>query len=220
MPIDFKPTSRTDLSKLKIMGDLVSVAAASDDAIAEAGSAYALPPVVLEDPEVARMVLGARNSQILSHITELAQSLRRHPRDVVLPFFQRIAQPEYRAGFDDAVQGFVDRIMKRAVEKRKEMDAERRAGGGDDDEQELSREERLGPGGLDPVEVFETLPRATQEAFDNYGHRYRLMRAVLAARHLVSAHDGRLGEPRPPRPRPPLRPHWPQHRNQTRQPRR
>ena len=115
----------------------------------------------------ARMVLGARNSQILSHITELAQSLRRHPRDVVLPFFQRISQPEYRAGFDDAVQGFVDRIMKRAVEKRKEMDAERRAGGGDDDEQELSREERLGPGGLDPVEVFETLPRAMQEAFES-----------------------------------------------------
>ena len=31
---------------------------------------------------------------------------------------------------------------------------------------ELSREERLGPGGLDPVEVFETLPESMQEAFE------------------------------------------------------
>ena len=30
----------------------------------------------------------------------------------------------------------------------------------------LSREERLGPGGLDPVEVFETLPESMQEAFE------------------------------------------------------
>ena len=27
--------------------------------------------------------------------------------------------------------------------------------------------EQLGPGGLDPVEVFETLPRAMQEAFES-----------------------------------------------------
>jgi hypothetical protein len=39
-----------------------------------------------------RMVLGARQSQILSHITELATSMRRHPRDVVLPFFARVMQ--------------------------------------------------------------------------------------------------------------------------------
>ena len=33
--------------------------------------------------------------------------------------------------------------------------------------EELSREERLGPGGLDPVEVFGTLPEAMQEAFQS-----------------------------------------------------
>ena len=32
---------------------------------------------------------------------------------------------------------------------------------------ELSREERLGPGGLDPVEVFETLPECMQLAFES-----------------------------------------------------
>ena len=72
----------------------------------------------------ARMVLGARNSQILSHITELAQSLRRHPRDVVLPFFQRIAQDEYRAGFDDAVKA--RRARRFFARRRREGFARRR----------------------------------------------------------------------------------------------
>ena len=31
---------------------------------------------------------------------------------------------------------------------------------------ELSREERLGPGGLDPVEVFESLPSDLQKCFE------------------------------------------------------
>ena len=114
-----------------------------------------------------KMVLSARNSQILSHVTELATSLQRHPRDVVLPFFKRIAEDQYRKGFEEAVAGFASRIENRAVEKRKEMDAAKAAeGGGDDDYEVLSKEERVGPGGLDPVEVFEGLPQSMQEAFE------------------------------------------------------
>lgn len=37
-----------------------------------------------------QMKLTARQSQILSHITELAVSLKRPPRDVVVPFFMRL----------------------------------------------------------------------------------------------------------------------------------
>ena len=84
--------------------------------------------------------------------------LNRHPRDVVLPFFARIEDPRYRSGFEEAVQDFIAKIQKRAIDKRKEMDAQEPV--------ELSREERLGPGGLDPVEVFETLPESMQEAFE------------------------------------------------------
>ena len=105
-----------------------------------------------------KMKLASRNSQVLSHVTDLAASLNRHPRDVVLPFFSRIEDPRYRAGFEEAVQDFIVKIQKRAVDKRKEMDA--------NEPVELSREERLGPGGLDPVEVFETLPESMQEAFE------------------------------------------------------
>jgi hypothetical protein len=40
-----------------------------------------------------RMKLVARQSQILSHVAELAVSLNRPPRDVVVPFFRRISEP-------------------------------------------------------------------------------------------------------------------------------
>jgi cell division cycle protein 37 len=70
------------------------------------------------------------------------------------------------------VKTFITRIQKRAVDKAKEMAEERarkKAAGEEDDEEvvELSKEERLGPGGLDPVEVFESLPEAMKEAFES-----------------------------------------------------
>jgi len=109
----------------------------------------------------------ARQSQILSHVSELALSLKRPSRDVVVPFFRRITEPEHKAGFDEAVAGFITRIQKRAVDKRKEMKDEEAANAGQVEEVELTREERMGPGGLDPVEVFETLPKSMQDAFDS-----------------------------------------------------
>lgn len=63
----------------------------------------------------------------------------------------QVADQEYKQSFDDELIAFKDRIRRRAEEKleiaRKEQE-----------EQEKLRQERLGPGGLDPVEVFETLP--------------------------------------------------------------
>lgn len=106
----------------------------------------------------------ARQSQILSHVCELALSLKRPARDVVVPFFRRIAESKHMEGFTEAVEGFITRIQKRAIDKRKEMQEE--ANENAVEEVELTREERLGPGGLDPVEVFETLPKSMQDAFD------------------------------------------------------
>jgi cell division cycle protein 37 len=111
----------------------------------------------------------ARQSQIQSHIIELGVSLRRPSRDVVVPFFRRIAEPEHGGAFKEAVDTFIARIQKRAIDKRKEMDeaaAKKKAAGGAEDEsdeerEELSREERMGPGGLDPVDVFESLPEVS-----------------------------------------------------------
>ena len=50
------------------------------------------------------------------------------------------------------MEAFKDRIRKRAIEKLKEQIEETKK------EEEIERQARLGPGGLDPVEVFESLP--------------------------------------------------------------
>jgi cell division cycle protein 37 len=113
-----------------------------------------------------RMKLVCRQSQILSHIQDLGASMKRDPRDVILPFFMRLDEKEHYSGFSSAVDDFIVRIQKRAIDKRKEIDAERA--------KEL-REERIasgekgpaGPGGLDPFEVLESLPIELQEAFES-----------------------------------------------------
>jgi cell division cycle protein 37 len=105
-----------------------------------------------------RMKLVCRQSQILTHIQELGTSMNRDPRDVILPFFYRISQPEYLKGFQQAVADFTSRIVTRAVEKRKELDAEAAAADG---------RPKRGPGGLDPLEVMEQLPAELRAAFES-----------------------------------------------------
>ncbi|CAM9268009.1 unnamed protein product [Pylaiella littoralis] len=111
-----------------------------------------------------RMKLVARQSQLLSSITELAVSLRRPPQDVVPALFLRLDEAEHSKRFTDGVNDFVAKVQNRAVEKRKEMEAEEKED--QDTTVELSKEERMGPGGLDPVEVFPTLPEQMQIAFE------------------------------------------------------
>ncbi|EWM24595.1 cdc37 protein [Nannochloropsis gaditana] len=149
----------------------------------------------------ARMKNTARQSQILSHITELAHSLDRSPRDVVVPFFRRLQEPVHLKGFSDAVQDFIVKVQKRAVEKRKEM-AEARARGEEVDGlvQEEEEEVALGPGGLNPIQVFQELPPVLQEAFES--RDMNALRAALAAmpaeearRHMKACEDSGLWVP-------------------------
>lgn len=128
----------------------------------------------------------ARQSQIISNIAELAKSLKRHPGNVIVPFFMRLEQKELYDGFMEGVEFFIKRIEVRAVQKRKEIDEERAkearergaAGGDAVDVSEIPREERLGPGGLDPLEVFESLPVSMQEAFESR-EKDRLQAALM-----------------------------------------
>lgn len=96
----------------------------------------------------------------LQYIFELASKLDVDPRATVASFFARLPQAdaEYREQFDNEVEGFRSRIKKRAAEKLAEAIAEAEA---------EEREARLGPGGLDPVEVFETLPEVLQKCFES-----------------------------------------------------
>jgi cell division cycle protein 37 len=88
----------------------------------------------------------------MQYILELSRQLDVDPRACVSSFFARIqvAEPEYKKQFENEVEAFKGRIQKRAAEKVKEAIAEA---------EEEERKARLGPGGLDPAEVFEKLPK-------------------------------------------------------------
>lgn len=92
----------------------------------------------------------------MQYMLELSRQLKiPDPRACIAPFFDRIqtADKEYRRQFDDEIAAFIGRIEKRAKEKIAEALREQ------EEEEERERVERLGPGGLDPAEVFETLPK-------------------------------------------------------------
>lgn len=91
----------------------------------------------------------------MQFILESAKQLDVDPRACVSTFFSRIqvAEAEYKIQFDNEVVAFKDRIKARAVVKLEEAAAEA---------EEEERLARIGPGGLDPVEVFETLPEVSE----------------------------------------------------------
>lgn len=114
-----------------------------------------------------KMKKTARQSQIVTNIAELAKTMQTHPGNVILPFFARLEQREH---LDDFVQGcktFEAKIRERAVVKKKEMDEAAAVDEQGRDLEEVPREQRLGPGGLDPLEVIETLPESMVKAFES-----------------------------------------------------
>ncbi|CAG5101307.1 Similar to Cdc37: Hsp90 co-chaperone Cdc37 (Drosophila virilis) [Cotesia congregata] len=95
----------------------------------------------------------------MQYILELSKQLDVDPRACVGSFFSRIqiADVEYKKSFDDELEAFKERIRKRAQEKVAEALKEA---------EEEEKKARLGPGGLDPVEVFESLPEPLQKCFE------------------------------------------------------
>lgn len=148
-------------------------------------------------PQHERMKNTARQSQLLTHISELARSLGRSPRDVVLPFFKRLESVEHLNGLNEAVRDFIAKIERRAVEKRKEMALDEAEG---EEEEEMDEAARLGPGGLDPVKVFEALPAVLQAAFESrdMGQLHAALAAMPveeAKRHMKACADSGLWVP-------------------------
>ncbi|KAH3737282.1 hypothetical protein DPMN_043865 [Dreissena polymorpha] len=97
---------------------------------------------------------------VMQFILELAKQMELDPRSCIKPFFTRIkqAQKEYQDAFNDELSGFKERIRTRAKQKIEEAIKEH---------EEEERQKRLGPGGLDPVEVFESLPDTMKACFES-----------------------------------------------------
>lgn len=95
----------------------------------------------------------------MQYLLELAKQLETDPRACISSFFTKIqvADSEYKNAFYDELRAFKERIRKRAAEKVAEAMAEI---------EEEERQARIGPGGLDPTEVFESLPERMKECFE------------------------------------------------------
>lgn len=97
---------------------------------------------------------------VMQFILELSKTMKIDPRACVGPFFSKmqVADKEYKNGFNEELDAFKDRIRRRAKEKIEAAIKEA---------EEEERQKRLGPGGLDPVEVFESLPQELQACFES-----------------------------------------------------
>jgi cell division cycle protein 37 len=118
-----------------------------------------------------KMKQTAKASQIVTNIAELAKGWNTHPGNAIIPFFNKMQQREFLEGFMVGLDSFVQKIIDRAVTKKIEMDEQDQGRRGVSsqgvDLTAIPKEERLGPGGLDPLEVIETLPIELQEAFES-----------------------------------------------------
>ena len=90
----------------------------------------------------------------MQYLIELAKQLETDPRACISSFFTKIqvADQDYKDAFYSELDAFKVRIVKRAKEKIAEAEEE-------------ERKERMGPGGLDPTDVFESLPESMQKCF-------------------------------------------------------
>jgi cell division cycle protein 37 len=119
----------------------------------------------------AEMKVAVRQYLMLQNIVDLSKQVDRDPRSSVRPFFREIQQPDKLEALGLETEAFADKIIARAIVKKQEQEeriaAMQEEGADEEEYEEVPYEERLGPGGLDPVEVFPTLPDVLQEAFSS-----------------------------------------------------
>jgi len=101
----------------------------------------------------------AHQTIILQFILQLAKSMKADPRDCYIVFFNKFdkLEADYMKNFQEELDAFVGRIQERARIRI------------DDAMEQYEKEERekmLGPGGLHPAEVMETLPEKLRDCFE------------------------------------------------------
>lgn len=105
----------------------------------------------------------ARQCIVMQYLLELAKSLNAIATNtnVIKNFFKKfqIADPSYLKMYEEEVTAFQDRLRRRAKEKRETAVAEYEA-------EEKAKRIAAAPGGVDPQEVYETLPEEMRACFD------------------------------------------------------
>lgn len=97
-----------------------------------------------------RACVGSFFSRLVEHFNLLSLKLKFCLSTYFKIYFRiQVGDAEYKQSFEDELRSFKDRIRKRAEEKLEAAMKE---------VEEEERQARLGPGGLDPLEVLESLP--------------------------------------------------------------
>jgi len=108
----------------------------------------------------------ARQYLLLTYVCDLAKSMPgRDARDAIRPLFKKMLTNQAAAtAFEEHLSKYIEHVKTRAEVRKKEA-LEEAEGEGEDEYVPLKKGEQVGPGGLDPAEVFESLPKVLQEAF-------------------------------------------------------
>ncbi|XP_047435648.1 hsp90 co-chaperone Cdc37-like isoform X2 [Mugil cephalus] len=111
------------------------------------------------DEKHALMEQVAHQAIVMQFILDLSRRLEVDPRGCFRQFFSRIktADQPYQDAFDRELELLKERVRSCAQIRMESAMKEL---------QEEERQKRLGPGGLDPVEVYESLPKEIQRSFD------------------------------------------------------
>uniref|UniRef100_A0A8C4NXD2 Hsp90 co-chaperone Cdc37 n=1 Tax=Dicentrarchus labrax TaxID=13489 RepID=A0A8C4NXD2_DICLA len=111
------------------------------------------------DEKHALMEQVAHQAIVMQFILDSARTLKVDPRGCFRQFFSKIktADKPYQDAFDRELELLKERIRSCAQTRMESAMKEL---------EEEERQKRLGPGGLDPVEVYESLPKDLQKSFD------------------------------------------------------
>ncbi|CAJ1053991.1 hsp90 co-chaperone Cdc37 isoform X1 [Xyrichtys novacula] len=111
------------------------------------------------DEKHALMEQVAHQAIVMQFILDLARALKVDPRGCFRDFFSKIktADKQYLDMFDHELELLKERVRSCAQSRME---------GAMKELEEEERQKRLGPGGLDPVEVYGSLPKMMQRSFD------------------------------------------------------
>merc|ERR1719263_219632 len=130
----------------------------------------------------------ARQYLLLTYVCDLAKSMPgRDARDAIKPLFRKMmTNVQASQSFEEHLEKYIAHVKTRAEVKKKENaeEAAKAEAEGDYEYVALQKGEHVGPGGLDPAEVFETLPEVLQTAFGE-----RDVEALKTALATLSAED-------------------------------
>jgi len=121
---------------------------------------YCIDLTVEEKMELMHQV--SHQAVILQFILELAKTHKIDPRGCFRQFFDKYRKndnPEYQKAFDDELEAFRGRVKGRAQAR---IDAWME----EHEKEEKAKRIAASPGGLDPQEVFESLPETWQKCFE------------------------------------------------------